>query len=176
MKSIIHIRAVLAATFILLVHPIAHGAEKNTITTLKVPLTGTVQIPLFQGSDAFDTVTVSGRVQVVADTPNFFSPTPIQPLRLRVNLDHAKGIGSLTQRQYVATGSNRISLTDYPPGPIIFGFDLREVSYPPHPIFPPHPITPVQALPLDIGFSFDFNPDTGELSGVSVDSLTIPQP
>jgi hypothetical protein len=66
------------------------------------------------------------------------------------------------------TGANRINLPALPPDPINLGFNLK----PDGPSgTPPDPI-----IPLDISFILTFNPDTGALSNVVIESMSVPVP
>lgn len=158
----VHLLALLAA--ILLVVAPARGAQPVT-TSLQVPLSGTVFVPLSDGS--FDAVALAGRVHVVTQAPAW----PSGPIRIHVNLDRVSGVGDISKRRYVATGANRLNLPFQPPDPIDLGFELRAVGTPPDPIHPPDPI-----MPLDVSFLLAFNPDTGALTAVSIESMSVPLP
>ncbi|HWP57962.1 MAG TPA: hypothetical protein VNL14_08755 [Candidatus Acidoferrales bacterium] len=160
--NLIHLPALLAAALCLTAP--AEGAQPVT-TSLQVPLAGTVFVPLSDGS--FDSVALSGRVHVVTQVP----AQPNDPCRIHVNLDQVAGVGSVTKLEYIATGANRVNLPAVPTDPMNLGFDLRAVGIPPDPITPPNPV-----VPLDIALQLTFNPDTGVLASVSIESMSVPVP
>jgi hypothetical protein len=96
-----------------------------------------------------------------------------------VNLDQVSGVGDVSLLLYVATGANRVNLPATPPDPINLGFELRAVGVErdPGPIeVNPGPILkpPNPSMPLDISLGLSFNPDTGVLTGVSIESMSVP--
>ena len=166
-KRLIHLPALFA---VLLYFTTPAQAVLQRTSTLQVPLSGTVLVPLNDGS--FDSVSLSGRANVVTTVPlSDIPPDHIRPVRIHVNLDHVSGVGSITKKEYSATGTNRVTFPAFPSKPIIFGFDLQFPAEPLLLVFPPSPI-----MPLDINFNFTFNPDTGELSNVRIESMSIPVP
>jgi len=147
----------------------AQGAQPVT-TSLRVPLSGTVFVPLSDGS--FDTVALTGEVHVVTQVRPNDPAHPPDPVRIHVNLDQVSGVGDVSLLLYVATGANRVNLPAQPPDPINLGFELRAVGVEkdPGPISrPPNP-----SMPLDISLGLSFNPDTGVLTGVSIESMSVP--
>jgi hypothetical protein len=148
----------------------AQGAQPVT-TSLRVPLSGTVFVPLSDGS--FDTVALTGEVHVVTQVRPNGPAQPPDPIRIHVNLDQVSGIGDVSLLLYVATGANRVNLPAVPPDPVNLGFKLRAVGVGqnPGPTQPPDPI-----MPLDISLGLSFNPDTGVLTGVSIESMSVPVP
>lgn len=144
---------------------LAEGAQPTT-TSMQVPLAGTVFVPLSDGS--LDAVALAGQVHVVTQVIPPDPVTPPNPVRIHVNLDRVSGVGDLTGLRYNATGANRINLPTAPPDPINLGFNLRPQG---PPGIPPDPF-----IPLDISFILTFNPDTGALSNVVIESMLVPLP
>jgi hypothetical protein len=136
-----------------------------------VPLSGTVFVPLSDGS--FDTVALTGEVHVVTQVRPNDPAHPPDPVRIHVNLDQVSGIGDVSLLLYVATGANRVNLPAVPPDPVNLGFKLRAVGVGQNP-GPTHPPDPI--MPLDISLGLSFNPDTGVLTGVSIESMSVPVP
>jgi hypothetical protein len=156
--------AVMAAAFALCISAPAFAGQPVT-TSLQIPFTGTVYIPLDDGST--DAVALSGVVHVLT----YFAPEgpPTQPpLRIQINLDQVSGVGDWTGLRYNATGANRVNLPAVPPDPLNLGFNLVPDG---PPIQPPDPI-----IPLDISFNLTFNPDTGALLNVDIESMSVPVP
>jgi hypothetical protein len=98
-----------------------------------------------------------------------------------VNLDRVSGVGDVSLLLYVATGANRVNFPATLPDPINLnlGFELRAVGVEknPGPIEKnPGPIQrpPNPRMPLDISLGLSFNPDTGVLTGVSIESISVP--
>lgn len=148
--------------------PAAAHAQAVT-TSMQVPLAGTVFVPLSDGS--FDGVALSGMVHVLTYFQTRKQFQPPDPVRIHINLDRVSGVGDLTGLRYEATGAFRINLPAVPPDPFNTSFDLRAVGTPPDPIIPPDPV-----VPLDISFLLSFNPDTGALTNVEIESMSVPVP
>lgn len=159
--SLIYLPALLAVALW-----VSTPAQAEPVTSsVQVPLAGEVFVPLSDGS--FDSVALTGQVHVVTHVPQPVTLT--DPIRIHVNLDQVSGVGSVTHLLYVATGANRVNLLAIPSDSMNLGFDLRAVGTPPNPIWPPDPIAP-----LDISFELTFNPDTGALTDVSIESMSVP--
>ena len=164
MKRIIHLAAI-AAAFALCINVPAEGAQPVT-TSVQIPLAGTVFVALSDGS--FDQVALSGMVHVVTRAASGDPCQPTDPCRIQINLDQVFGVGDISGLRYNATGTNRINLNSLPLDSINLGFNLMPL---PPPITPPDPI-----IPLDISFILTFNPDTGELMNVIIESISVPSP
>ena len=160
--------AVLAAALIFWLSPAALHAQAVT-SSLQVPLVGTVFVPLSDGS--FDGVALSGfaHVFVYVRTPSPLQPS--DPYRIQINLDSVSGVGDVTGFRYQGTGAFRINLPTAPVDPINASFDLLVAGVPPNPTYPVDPI-----MPLDISFLFNFDPFGDTLSGVSIQSMSVPVP
>lgn len=137
------------------------GVRAATATSLWAPLAGSVLAPL---GGSYDSVNLSGRVHVVA------SLYPGDPIHISVNLAGVSGVGSSSGLTYRATGARQLTLPAVPEDPINLSFELR-VLQPKDPLTPPDPVQP-----LNIALRFHSNPDTGELSGVEVESVSVPLP
>ncbi|HWP24199.1 MAG TPA: hypothetical protein VNM15_08510, partial [Candidatus Binatia bacterium] len=154
--------SILVAALLGVAH-LAAGAQPVT-TSMQLPLAGTVFVPLSNGG--FDAVALAGQAHVVTHVipPGPF--TPPNPVRIHVNLDQVFGVGDITGLRYNATGANRINLPAIPRDPVNLGFNLQPDG---PPVTPPNPI-----IPLDISFILTFNPDTGALSNVVIESMSVP--
>lgn len=143
------------------------GVRAATATSLWAPLAGSVLAPL---GGSYDSVNLSGRVHVVA------SLYPGDPIHISVNLAGVSGVGSSSGLTYRATGARQLTLPAVPEDPINLVFELR-VLHPKDPLTPPDPVWPPDPVqPLIIALRFHSNPDTGELSGVEVESVSVPLP
>jgi hypothetical protein len=139
-------------------------------TSRQVPLAGTVFVSLSNGS--LDGVALSGAAHVVTQVAQ-----PGNPMHINVNLDQVAGVGDLTGFRYVGTGTNRINLPTIPGDPINLGFDLLAVELPLGPILPTDPVFPTDpVMPLDISLRLFINPDTGVLTNVNIESMSVPVP
>jgi len=139
-------------------------------TSRQVPLAGTVFVSLSNGS--LDGVGLTGAAQVVTQVA-----TPTDPVLVNVNLDQVAGVGDLTGFRYVGTGMNQINLPTTPGDPMNLGFDLLAVELPPDPVLPSDPVFPTDpVMPLDISFRLLINPDTGVLTNVIIESISVPLP
>ena len=172
MQRSLHLPMLLAVALCLTVP--AYGAPPVT-TSLQVPLDGTVFVPLNNG---VDTVVLTGYVHVVTQVPTPGDPIqPSDPIRIHVNLDQVAGVGDLTGFRYVGTGMNRINLPTTPGDPMNLGFDLLALELPPDPVLPTDPVFPTDpVMPLDISFRIFINPDTGVLTNVIIESISVPVP
>lgn len=156
------ITAVIALTICARVH------AGMVTTSRQVPLAGTVFVSLSNGS--LDGVGLTGAVHVVTQVAH-----PGDPMRINVNLDQVAGVGDLTGFRYVGTGMNWINLPATPGDPMNLGFDLLAVELPPDPVLPTDPVFPNDSvMPLDISFRLVINPDTGVLTNVIIESMSVP--
>lgn len=161
MKRFSHLAAIVAAALALCIHTPAQGAQPVT-TSVQIPLGGTVFVPLSDGS--FDSVALTGQVHVVTHVPQIILPA--DPMRIMINLDRVTGVGDISGLRYNATGANRINLPALPTDPMNLGFNLRRDG---PPTVPPDPF-----IPLDISFILTFNPDSGALVDVDIESMSVP--
>jgi hypothetical protein len=166
MKRFTHLAAVLAGAFVLHIYYAPAEGGQPVTTSVQIPLAGTVFVPLDDGS--FDQVALSGTVHVVTQVQPADPASPPNPIRIMINLDQVFGVGDITGLRYNATGANRINLPAQPPDPINLGFNLAPERPPQQ---PPDPI-----IPLDISFILTFNPDTGALLNVDIESMSVPVP
>ena len=57
------------------------------------------------------------------------------------------------------------------------GFDLLALELPPDPVLPTDPVFPTDpVMPLDISFRLFINPNTGVLTNVIIESISVPVP
>ena len=165
---------IIAALFLFCLLPAALEAQPVT-TSVQVPLAGRVFVPLINGS--LDQVNLLGTVHV----QTYFNPAspvlhPTEPMRISINLDQVSGVGALTGLTYVATEANRINFPTIPTEVVNLSFDLRAVAVP-DPQLPTDPVIPTDPMfPLDISFLLTFNPDTGALINVDIESMHVPLP
>lgn len=156
------ITAVIALTICARVH------AGMVTTSRQVPLAGTVFVSLSNGS--LDGVGLTGAVHVVTQVAH-----PGDPMRINVNLDQVAGVGDLTGFRYVGTGMNWINLPAIPGDSMNLGFDLLAVELLPDPVLPTDPVFPnASVMPLDISFRLVINPDTGVLTNVIIESMSVP--
>jgi hypothetical protein len=158
MKKFTQLPALFTAAILLCLYAPA-GAQPIT-TSMQVPLFGTVDVPLTNGS--FDSVDLSGVVHVVTH-----GATPTDPMRIHVNLDQVTGVGDLTGFRYIATGADQQDFPGTPGDPMLVSFDLRPLGAPPDPVLPGDPMR------LDISFIFTFGIDSGVLLDVDIESMTV---
>lgn len=168
MNYLKQITITLTAGFVLATIAPALNAQ-TTIANGQIPLAGSVCVPLSYGW--CDTVTLTGRVRVrAALTAPAPDPTdPSEPMCIRIRLDQVFGIGTDTGLDYVATGYAQANLPHRPKDPVSLGFNLITRTNPSDPID-----TADSILPLTITFRLKFNPDTGALSHVKIDSMSVP--
>lgn len=159
-----------------LVWTAAAPAGPLTTSNLRIPLAGTVFVPLSDG--LFDAVSLSGSTHVTTQV-NTHPPAPmyhVDPVRILINLDQVSGYGDLTGLDYTASGTNRFDLPTYPTNPVNQRFILRPMLSLQGPDFSPssqqHPDDPI--IPLDISFLLTFNQGTGDLTRVDVLSMSVP--
>jgi hypothetical protein len=174
MKRLNRPPVILAALVLFYLLPAALEAQPVT-TSVQVPLAGPVFVPLINGS--LDQVNLLGMVHV----QTYFNPAstvlhPTDPMRISINLDQVSGVGDLTGLTYTATEVNWINFPTIPTDPMNLTFDLRAVAVP-DPQLPTDPIIPTDPVfPLDISFLLTFNPDTGALINVDIESMHVPLP
>ena len=164
MKRIIQL-ATIAAAFALCISAPAFAGQPVT-TSVQIPLAGTVFVPLSDGST--DAVALSGMVHVETHVQPADPVAPPNPVRIMINLDQVSGIGDLTGLCYNATEANRVNLPAVPPDPLNLGFNLAPDG---PPSTPPDPF-----IPLDISFILTFNPDSGQLLNVDIETISVPVP
>ena len=174
MKRLNRPPVILTALVLFYFLPAALEAQPVT-TSVQAPLAGPVFVPLINGS--LDQVNLSGMVHV----QTYFNSAstglhPTDPMRISINLDQVSGVGDLTGLTYIATEANRINFATIPTDPMNLSFDLRAVAVP-DPHLPTDPIIPTDPVfPLDISFLLTFNPDTGALLNVDIESMHVPLP
>ena len=167
-KIFMNLTSVITAVITLTICAPVHAGMVTT--SRQVPLAGTVFVSLSNGS--LDGVGLTGAAQVVTQVA-----TPTDPVLVNVNLDQVAGVGDLTGFRYVGTGMNQINLPTTPGDPMNLGFDLLAVELPPDPVLPSDPVFPTDpVMPLDISFRLLINPDTGVLTNVIIESISVPLP
>jgi hypothetical protein len=169
-----NLTAGIAAVIALTIYAPVHAGMVTT--SRQVPLAGTVFVSLSNGS--LDGVGLTGTAQVVTQVATPTDPIhPTDPVLINVNLDQVAGVGDLTGFRYVGTGMNLINLPTIPGDPMNLGFDLLAVELPPDPVLPTDPVFPSDpVMPLDISFRLFINPDTGVLTNVIIESMSVPVP
>jgi len=120
MKRFSQLTAIVAAAFALSISAPAFAGQPVT-SSVQIPFTGTVFVPLDNGST--DAVTLSGMVHVVTHVLQIIQPQ--DPIRIMINLDQVSGVGDISGLRYNATGANRVNLPAQPNDPINLGFNLK---------------------------------------------------
>jgi hypothetical protein len=159
--------------FFLLHHPyVIHAASGSPDTSLDIPLTGIVQVPLSNGT--MDAVPITGIFHVISHVTNDFSEVEY---RLIGSLANVSGRGEYTGLLYEAANSllEVITPPQIPGNQLnIFGrtYLLTTVSTM---MFPPNicPTAGICIIPLNLHFTTSFDP-TGLMNRITISGVSIP--